>query len=74
MLLKSNYHISKEFDTERTQYYQELIGMLRWAIDLARIDILLKVSFLSNHLVLPRVGLLEQIYHIFEKTDNSLEI
>ena len=39
--------------------------MLRWAIELGRVDILLEVALLSSHLALPRVGHLEQVYHIF---------
>ena len=39
--------------------------MLRWAIELGRVDILLEVSLLSSHLCLPRIGHLEQVFHIF---------
>ena len=65
----SGYHASgdtsKELDATGTRLYQELIGVLRWAIELGRVDILLEVSLLSSHLALPRVGHLEQVYHIF---------
>ena len=56
---------TKELDTEGMRYYQELIGVLRWAIELGRVDMLLEVSLLSSHLSLPRVGNLQQVYHIF---------
>ena len=56
---------SKELDAEGMRYYQELIGVLRWAIELGRVDILLEVSLLSSHLALPRSGHLQQVYHIF---------
>jgi hypothetical protein len=46
-------------------YYQELVGVLRWAIELGRIDIMLEVSMLSTHLALPRVGHMQQVLHIF---------
>ena len=55
---------SRELDKEGLQYYQELIGVLRWAVELGRVDILLEVALLSTHMVLPRVGHLEQVYHI----------
>jgi hypothetical protein len=42
-----------------------LIGVLRWAVEIGRLDILLEVSLLSSHLALPRKGHLEQVYHIF---------
>ena len=57
--------ISKELNAEGLRYYQELIGVLRWAIELGRVDILLEVSLLSSHLALPRIGHLQQVYHIF---------
>ena len=46
-------------------YYQSLIGILRWIVELGRIDICCEVSLLSSHLVLPREGHLEQLFHIF---------
>ena len=39
--------------------------MLRWAVEISRVDILLEVSMMSVHLVLPRQGHLEQVIHIF---------
>jgi hypothetical protein len=45
--------------------YQELIGELRWAIEIGRVDILHEVSLLSSHQASPRRGHLEQLIHIF---------
>ena len=39
--------------------------MLRWAVELGRLDIYTEVALLSQHLALPRVGHLEAVYHIF---------
>ena len=39
--------------------------MLRWAVEIGRVDILLETSLLSAHLALPRIGHLEQVIHIF---------
>jgi hypothetical protein len=50
---------------EDITYFQELIGVLRWAIELGRIDIALEVSMLSSHLALPRAGHLQAAFHIF---------
>jgi hypothetical protein len=44
---------------------QELIGVLRWAVEIGRLDTLLEVALLSSHLALPRQGHLEQVHHIF---------
>ena len=57
--------VSPELGAEGHRYYQELIGMLRWAVEIGRLDILLEVSMLSHHLALPREGHLEQALHIF---------
>lgn len=46
-------------------YFQSLIGILRWIVELGRIDICCEVSLLSSQLVLPREGHLEQVLHIF---------
>jgi hypothetical protein len=50
---------------EQANYYMSLIGILRWAVELGRIDIYIDVALLSSHLCQPRVGHLEQVYHIF---------
>ena len=42
-------------------YYQSLIGILRWMVELGRVDICLEVSMLSSHLAMPRQGHLEQL-------------
>jgi hypothetical protein len=54
-----------ELNKEDVTYYQELIGILRWAVELGRIDIALEVSMLSTHLALPRQGHLQAAFHIF---------
>ena len=53
-----------ELKADGVQWYQEMIGSLRWAIEIGRVDILLEVSLLSKHLALPREGHLEQLLHI----------
>ena len=68
-LMLTRYHpseeVSKEMNAKGVQTYQELIGILRWAVEIGRVDILLEVSLLSSHLELPRVGHLQAVYHIF---------
>ena len=65
----TSYHPSKditsEMNTKGLHTYQELIRILRWAIEIGRIDILLEVSLLSSHLELPRIGHLQSVYRIF---------
>jgi hypothetical protein len=57
--------ISPVLGPEQANYYQSLIGVLRWAVELGRIDIHIDVSLLSSHLAQPRIGHLEQVFHIF---------
>jgi hypothetical protein len=56
---------SKELDSRRAQYYQSLIGVLRWTCKLGRLNILVAVSMLSRYVVSPREGHLQQLFHIF---------
>ena len=53
---KPEVDVSQVLDAERTNRFQQLIGILRWAIELGRIDILTEVSCLSQHLAEPREG------------------
>lgn len=56
---------SEECDDAGSSRYSQLIGVLRWAVELGRIDIYTKTALLSQHLALPRVGHLEIVYHVF---------
>ena len=56
---------SPELEATAHTFYQELIGMLRWAIELGRVDILFEVSLLSQYQACPREGHMEQLMHIF---------
>ena len=57
--------ISEELKPKDAAYYQSLIGILRWIVELGRVDICLEVSMMSSHLALPREGHLDQVFHIF---------
>ena len=52
-------------DPKRANYFQGLIGVLRWICELGRVDILINVAMLSRFLAAPRAGHLEQALHIF---------
>jgi len=57
--------ISPVLGPEQANYFQSLIGILRWAVELGHIDIHIDVALLSSHLAEPRLGHLEQALHIF---------
>ena len=67
--LKSTYRpeldISAELNPTDASYYQSLIGVLRWIVELGRVDICLEVSIMSSHIALPRIGHMEALFQIF---------
>eukprot|EP00957_Ditylum_brightwellii_P095705 7292199-Ditylum_brightwellii.AAC.1 len=46
-------------------YYQLMIEMLMWMIELGRIDIRLEVSLMSSHLAMPRTDHMSEVVRIF---------
>ena len=56
---------SPELGPKQANYYQGLIGVLRWIVEIGRIDIAVSVSMLSRYLANPRQGHLEEALHIF---------
>jgi hypothetical protein len=67
--LSSNYRPELDFSLElegsQVNYYQGLIGVLRWIVELGHIDITVHVSLLSCYMASPHEGHLQQVYHIF---------
>ena len=57
--------VTEELRERDVTFFQELIGVLRWATEIGRVDILLEVSLLSQYQASPREGHLEQLLHIF---------
>jgi hypothetical protein len=52
-------------DVAHTTFYQQQIGILRWAVELGRIELHCSVALMAQYLVAPRQGHLNQIYHMF---------
>jgi hypothetical protein len=46
-------------------YYQQQVGVLRWMVELGRIDIAVEVSMLASYTVAPRQGHFDALMHIF---------
>jgi len=46
-------------------WYASLIGMLRWMVEIGRIDIITEVSLMSSYMAMPREGHLDAVLHIF---------
>ena len=75
-LIKEHTNANGHILSSRTRYiprtecrdiimYQEMIGMLQWATELGRVDILHEISLLSQYQAYPREGQMEQLLHIF---------
>ena len=57
--------VSRELNETDAAYYQSLIGILRWIVELGQVNVCLEVLMMSSHLALPREGHLVQVLHIF---------
>jgi hypothetical protein len=67
--LSSGYHpeldVSPLLKDEEANYYQQLIGVLCWAVELGRIDIAFPIAIMSKYLVQPQEGHLNELFHLF---------
>ena len=54
-----------ELSPDMASYYELQVGILHWAVELGRVDIITKVSTLPSHMAMPREGHLEAIFHVF---------
>ena len=67
---KPEVDVSDELGPELASRYAQLMGILRWAVELGRIDIYLEVSLMSQYQANPRVGHLDALYHMFAYLNN----
>ena len=67
--------VTPELNDDLANLYQQLIGVLRWACELGRIDILIEISLLAPHTAMPRQeGHLEAVYHVFAYLKQQLNL
>ncbi len=63
-----DYDLSTDFsdilDPDCSSFYQHLIGVMRWMVELRHIDIATEVSMLSSYLACPRKGHLENSLYV----------
>ena len=62
---KPELDFTAECDDEDTTFFQEQIGILRWAVELGRIDIATEVSMLAAYCASPRVGHIRAVLHMY---------
>ena len=48
--------------------------MLRWAVEIDRVDILLETALMSKHMDMPRQGHVEQLLHIYGYLKNKKKL
>ena len=63
--------VSTPLEPDEATYFQSIIGVMRWMIEIGRIDIATEVSMLSSYLAYPRVGHLEAALHIMGYLKNK---
>jgi hypothetical protein len=57
--------ITPLLNNEDTNFFQSQISILRWMVELGRLDIHIQVAMLSSYLVQPRQGHMEAIYYLY---------
>ena len=62
---KMEAEISPECDKEYSRMYISLVGILRWIIELGRIDIVRETSMMTSYSTMPRQGHSGQVIHMF---------
>ena len=65
-------YVTDELYAEFINRFNQLIGVLRWSIELGRIYIMTEVSFLSQRLCSPREGHLNAVYRILRYPQNKI--
>ena len=63
--------ISSTLNESDSSYYQSLIGILRWVVELGRVDITCEVSMMASMMAMPRSGHLNQLFHMFAYLKNK---
>ena len=68
--------ITPELNGEHSSRYRQIIEILRWAVELGRVDMHHEVALMSQYSALSREGHMEAVYHIFAflKTHPRLNI
>ena len=69
MPLTSGYQpemdMSLELKQDGLQWYQEMIRILWWVVELGQVNVLLEMALMSTDLAMLRWGHLEQLHHMF---------
>jgi hypothetical protein len=58
-------YVSPVFNDEEANWYQSVIGTLRWIVEIGRLDITCELSTLASQMAQPRKGHLVAVLRIF---------
>jgi hypothetical protein len=62
---KPELDVTPELNDVDANYYQQQIGVLRWMVELGRIDTIAEISMLAAYSACPRQGHLAAVLHLF---------
>jgi hypothetical protein len=62
---KPELDTTPELDGELANHFQSQIGILRWIVELGRVDIITEVSMLASHLALPQEGHIDAVFRTY---------
>ena len=68
---------SKSLDSAESYYFQSIISVMRWMVEIVRVDIVIEVSLLSFYLAYPREGNIEADLHVIaylKQKHNSIPV
>jgi hypothetical protein len=71
---KPKLNVTNELNQTLASQFMQLIGILRWAVEIGRIDIYLKTLLLSQYQANPRFKHLKAAYHIFAYLKKHLDM
>jgi hypothetical protein len=57
--------ITPLLEDDMVNFFQSQISILRWMVELERLDIYIQVAMLSSYLVQPRQGHMEAVYYLY---------
>ena len=57
--------MSPVLDSKKANYYQSLMGVLQWMVEIGRVDMVTEVSMMASQLAIPREEHLECLFHMF---------
>ena len=63
--------VSDPLTPEAASFYKHLIGVMRWMVELGRVDIATEVSLLLSYLAYPHDGHLETAFHMMGYLKNK---